>query len=167
VACRVFRPSVVRDCRKTRRARFWRDCRSTRGVMYDSFMTLRSSFVVFGMGTMLAWGALALTILTVPPETGGIAAQLFFFAALFLALAGTLTLLGVLGRMRTSGRLASLHLTPAFRQGALIAGGAVGILLLQRVHLLRWWTVLILCGALFVTDLFLSRGGRPTTHEPA
>lgn len=119
-------------------------------------MTLRGSLVLFGIGTVSAWGAWALIVTTVEPGPSGPLGEAFFVSALFLALTGTLTILGVLGRIRASSALPSAHLGPAFRQGVLMATAALGALLLQRFQVLRWWNILLLGGALFMLDLALS-----------
>lgn len=120
-------------------------------------MTLRSSLVVFGLGSGFAWTAFLLVLFTVPPETAGSVGEGFFFGSLFVALIGTLTMLGALGRTRMSTLLPVLHLGPAFRQGALLATAATGLLLLQRFRFLRWWTVLLGVAVLVGIDLFLAR----------
>ncbi|MDP3685516.1 MAG: hypothetical protein Q8R32_01660 [bacterium] len=120
-------------------------------------MTLRSSLGVFGVGTAFAWAAFLLILFTVPPETAGSLGEAFFFSALFLALTGTLTMLGIVGRWRMSSMLPALHIGPAFRQGILLAGSAAGLLLLQRFRFLRWWNILLVVGVLVVVDLLLSR----------
>lgn len=123
-------------------------------------MTLRGSLLVFAVGALLAWGAWFLVLKTVPPGPGGALAEAFFFGSLFLAIAGTLTILGVLGRMRTSAVLPSLHLSASFRQGILLALAVSGTLLLSRLHFLRWWNVVLFGGALLLFDLALTRRHR-------
>lgn len=120
-------------------------------------MTLRSSILVFGLGSGFAWAAFGLILFTVPPEVAGPIGEAFFFGALFVALTGTLTILGVLGRVRMSALLPSLHIGPAFRQGALLSVAAVSALLLQRFRWLRWWSILLLVGVLVGIDLVLAR----------
>lgn len=124
-------------------------------------MTLRGSLLVFGMGTVLAWGAWLLILFSVEPAANGMVGELFFFGSLFLAITGTLTILGVLGRNRASSALPSIHLAAAFRQGALIAIATVGALVLRRFQYLRWWNILLLGGALVMLDLALTRRRRP------
>ena len=124
-------------------------------------MTLRGSLVLFGIGTLLSWGAWVLILTTVPPRANALWGELFFFGSLFLALTGTLTILGLLGRIRTSAALPSAHVSAAFRQAVLIATAAVGALLLQRFQSLRWWNILLLGGALIMLDLALTRHRRP------
>jgi hypothetical protein len=120
-------------------------------------MMLRSSLVVFGLGSGLAWAAFLLILFTVPPETAGGIGEGFFFGSLFVALTGTLTMLGALGRARASTVLPVLHLGPAFRQGALLATATAGLLTLQRFRLLRWWNVLAVVAVLVALDIFLAR----------
>ena len=126
-------------------------------------MTLRSSLLVFGMGSGCAWAAFFLILFTVPPETAGSLGEGFFFGSLLVALAGTRTTLGVLGRTRVSTLLPMLHIGPAFRQGALLAVAATGLLLLQRFRFLRWWNVLLFVGVLVVVDVLLTRGKEAPT----
>lgn len=120
-------------------------------------VTLRSSLVVFGLGSGFAWTAFLLILFTVPPDDAGLLGETFFFASLFVALTGTLTILGLLGRVRRSTLLPALHMNPAFRQGMLLAAAAVGSLLLQRFRILRLWNVLALVLALVCIDYVFSR----------
>lgn len=120
-------------------------------------MTLRSSLAVFGLGSGFAWTAFALILLTVPPDGAGTLGEAFFFGSLFVALTGTFTILGVLGRVRRSTLLPLLHITPAFRQGVLLALAAVGLLALQRFRVLRWWNMLLLVVVVVGLDLFFAR----------
>lgn len=120
-------------------------------------MTLRSSLVVFGLGSGFAWAAFLLILFTVPPDVAGPLGETFFFGALFVALTGTLTMLGVLGRVRLSTVLPALHIGPSFRQGTLLAVAAVGTLLLQRFRSLRWWNILFLVVLVVGLDLFFAR----------
>ncbi|TSC72867.1 MAG: Uncharacterized protein G01um101438_266 [Parcubacteria group bacterium Gr01-1014_38] len=121
-------------------------------------MTLRSSLAVFGVGTAFAWAAFLLIFVTVPPETADSLGEFFFFSALFLALTGTLTMLGIVGRWRMSSVLPALHIGPAFRQGMLLSGTAAGLLLLQRFRFLRWWNVLLVVAVAVLLDVLLTRG---------
>lgn len=126
-------------------------------VRYHTHVTLRSSLAVFGIGTAFAWAAFLLIFFTVPPDTAGILGEAFFFSALLLALIGTLTMLGILGRWRMSSLLPALHIGPAFRQGALLSVAAVSLLLLQRFRILRWWNILLLVVVLVGIDFLLAR----------
>lgn len=123
-------------------------------------MTLRSSLAVFGVGSGFAWAAFLLVLFSVPPDVAGSVGELFFFASLFVALTGTLTILGILGRVSRSRLLPALHVGPAFRQGMLLAAAGIGTLLLQRVRVLRWWNILLLVLVLVGLDLLFAR------HEP-
>lgn len=129
---------------------------------YPTSMTLRMSLAIFAVGTIVSWGAWALILTTVPPRASAPWGELFFFSSLFLTLTGTLTVLGLLGRIRTSAALPSVHVGAAFRQAVLIAIAAIGALLLQRFHILRWWNILLLGSALLMLDLALTRRRRPS-----
>lgn len=120
-------------------------------------VSLRSSLLIFGFGSGLAWGAFFLIFTTVPPEVAGGVGEVFFFLSLAVALTGTFTILGVLGRRRLSTVLPLLHIAPAFRQGVLLAAAAVGFLVLERFQFLRWWNILLLVGVLVAVDAVLAR----------
>jgi len=116
-------------------------------------MTLRSSLIIFGIWTALALATLVFVLTSVPPIVNGIYAEAFFFGALFLATTGAMTILGVFGRLRNSTELPANQLTPAFRQGFLIAVALVVVLLLQRFRYLQWWNILLLGIILVLIDL--------------
>ncbi len=120
-------------------------------------MTLRSSLLVFAVGTGFACTAFLLILFTVPPDVAGPLGEAFFFGSLFVALTGTFTMLGVMGRVRMSALLPALHIGPAFRQGVLLATAAVGALLFQRFRVLRWWNILLLVLILAGLDLVFAR----------
>jgi len=119
-------------------------------------MTLRGSLVIFGIWTALAWVAFIFAVLAIDPVANGLWGEIFFFSALFLAVTGTMTILGVIGRTKSTPGLASNHLTPAFRQGLLISIAIVAVLLLQRFRFLQWWNILLLGGILVLVDLIFS-----------
>lgn len=126
-------------------------------ALYPSGVTLRSSLSIFGLGSAFAFAAFFLIVSTVPPETAGLIGEAFFLGSLFLGITGLLTILGILGRVRSSTLLPALHIGPAFRQAVLLACAAVGLLLLQRFRLLQWWNALLLVIVLVGLDLFFSR----------
>jgi len=123
-------------------------------------MTFRGLLIIFGVGTALAWGAWFLILNTVPPASAGILGEVFFFSSLFLAILGTLTIVGILGRKKNSEKIPSFYVTPAFRQGFILALAVVGTLLLQRFQYLRWWNILLLGGSLLMLDLALTKRRR-------
>jgi hypothetical protein len=119
-------------------------------------MTLRGSLIIFGAWTFLAWAAFIFAIVAIDPVANGLWGEIFFFSALFLAVTGTMTILGVFGRSKSSPELASNHLAPAFRQGLLISVAIVAVLVLQRFRFLQWWNILLLGGILVLVDLIFS-----------
>lgn len=125
-------------------------------------MTLRGSLIIFAIGTLVAWSAWAVVVTTVEPDTAGHVGEAFFLGSLFLALTGTLTLLGVTGRLRRGSKLPATYLGSAFRQGFLISVGVIGALLLQRIVMLEWWSILLLVLILFLLDLALAPRQRHT-----
>ncbi len=126
-------------------------------------MTLRGSLIIFAIGTVVAWTAWGIVVTTVEPRIAGYAGEAFFLGSLFLAMTGTLTLLGALGRLRRGANLPATHLGSAFRQGILISVGVVSALLLQRMEILEWWNILLLVLVLFLFDLAMATPGRHST----
>lgn len=118
--------------------------------------------MVFGVWTVVALGALVFVITTIEPKTNGVFAEIFFFSSLLLVATGVMTILGILGRLRTATGLVANAVTPAFRQGLLIAIAVCVILFLQRMRILQWWNLLLLGTILVLIDLAFSskRGGR-------
>lgn len=123
-------------------------------------MTLKSSLTVFVAGSVLAWVAWALIVTTVEPGPAGMVGEAFFFGALLLAMTGTLTTLGILGRARMFSKLPATYVGPAFRQGILISIALVGALLLQRLQFLFWWNLVLMGVILVMIDLVLSNRRR-------
>lgn len=109
----------------------------------------------------MAWAAFVFAVVTIDPIANGLWGEIFFFSALFLAVTGTMTILGVFGRSRSSPELASNHLAPAFRQGLLISVAIVAVLVLQRFRFLQWWNILLLGGILVLIDLIFSGTQKP------
>lgn len=94
--------------------------------------------------TVLAWGGWALVIYRVDPVEAGLAAFVLFYATLLVALAGTLTILGLVYRVGLMKRrdVLSREVRIAVRHAILLSTVAVVTLALSAQGTLRWWSLL-------------------------
>lgn len=115
-------------------------------------------------GTVAAWIAWIFMLVKFDPNSGGWIAHLLFYAALGLALQGTLTLAGFFWRRRSHGMIASrAQIGMILRQALLVNAFVLACLILAARNLLRVWSVLPLAVLTLVLEAFfisLSRRGR-------
>lgn len=99
-------------------------------------------FLLFAaIGTLLSWATWTIVILRIDPVSGGIVAKALFMTSLWLALTGTGTVIGFLGRylfMRQG--LVYRHLGVASRQSVIVATTIVFGLILQAARSLTFVT---------------------------
>jgi hypothetical protein len=122
-------------------------------------MTLRSYIWVMRLMTLISAVALAFFVVRVNPEAPGFWAKPIFFLLIFLVLGGFFNLILLRlrkGMMDLETELSNTSLS--FRQGALLALFACGLLILQGFRILIWWDALLLLAGVFLIELyFLSR----------
>lgn len=121
-------------------------------------MSLKKYLAVMVSANLGLWVAWVLVIFNLDPKESGRLALLLFYASLFLATAGTLSLIGFgLRRLFFHDTPAFRHLAVAHRHAFLLSALLVVALILQAARFLTWWTavlmVLILSG---IEYLFLS-----------
>jgi hypothetical protein len=119
-------------------------------------MSLKQYLIIMIIATLICWGALAMVIFNVDPETTGLAGFGLFYVSLFLALTGTISLIGLLIRRAIDRQqLIVRQVGLAFRQAISFAFLIVILVYLQSQRLLTWWNLLILMVALTVLEFFL------------
>jgi len=96
-----------------------------------------------GIGTTLAWVGWIIVLNIINPEEAGIAGLIFFFALLFLALLGTISILGLLYRIGIRKRtdMVMREVRVAFRHALLLSGIAVIALWFSSQDWLRWYAI--------------------------
>src|SRR5688572_16991928 len=122
-------------------------------------MTLRQYLILMTLGTLLAWGGVAMVVATVDPTTAQAGVFLAFYASLLLALTGTFSILGLLMRIGMLRRqlVVSRHVAVSFRQAVLLAALFSAALYLQGKSMLSWWNALLIAIALTVFEfVFIS-----------
>lgn len=119
-------------------------------------MTLRHYLLLMGVGTALAWGAVGIIIATVDPTDTQLVVFGVFYASLWLALTGTLSIIGFVLRVALLKKqlVVSRHVAVSFRQAVLLALLIVVSLFLQSRSLLTWWNALLIVAALTVLEFF-------------
>ncbi len=119
-------------------------------------MTLRQYLALMAVGTALAWTAVGLIVGTVDPTDTQPLVFGIFYASIFLALTGTLSVIGFLLRAALLRQqfVVSRHVAVSFRQAILLALLIVVALFLQSKSLLTWWNALLIVAALTVLEFF-------------
>ena len=122
-------------------------------------MTLISYLWVVKIVTLFSFIALTLVVYFVDPEKTGWAGKTIFYLVLFFALSGLLNLILTKLRKIWGGEKAViLNISLSSRQSVLLSIILVGILFLQSLRILVWWTGLLLAVGVFLVELyFLSR----------
>jgi hypothetical protein len=122
-------------------------------------MTLRSYIWVVKIVTLFSFIALFSVVYFVDPEKTGWAGKTIFYLVLFFALSGLLNLLLTKLRKIWGGEKAViLNISLSSRQSVLLSMILVGLLVLQGLQILVWWTGLLLVAGIFLVELyFLSR----------
>ena len=122
-------------------------------------MTLKSYIWGMRIVTLFSIIATGFVLKYVDPETTGITGKILFYLVLFFALSGILNLFLLFLRKRiTNSENAFANVGLSFRQGALLALLAIGLLILQSFRMLVWWDGMLLLAGVFLIELyFLSR----------
>ncbi len=134
-------------------------------------MSLVRFLIIVTVGTLCAWGAWVMVILTLDPQTGGAVAVGLFSLSLWLALIGTITLAGFFLRYWLEKQAVPFRqLGIAFRQAVIVGSLAVLGLLLQAGRILHWWTIVMIVAFGLLVEFYALAGDarRPNTvdHEP-
>jgi len=119
-------------------------------------MTLKNYLSVMSGLTIILWGLFALTMSLISPETTNWLGFLLFYLSLFLALAGTISILGFLFRFKFRHQsLIIQSVKTAFRQSFLFAFLIVSILWLLSQNLFSWLNLILLIIVISVLEFFL------------
>ena len=119
-------------------------------------MTLRQYLVIMAAGTALSWVSVGLIVTTVDPsDTQGVVFGMFY-ASLFLALTGLLSIVGLALRVVVLKKqfLISRQVAVTFRQAVLLSTLVVVSLALQSKALFTWWTAVLVVAALTMLEFF-------------
>ncbi len=117
-------------------------------------MNLRHYLLVMSLGTALCWLAWFFVIYSFDPGLAAWWVFIFFYASLFLALVGTISVIGFLIKQRLIKQddVVFRHVRRTFRQSLILAGLIIIVLLLRQAAVLRWWNAPFLLGLWLVLE---------------
>ncbi|HEU0050831.1 MAG TPA: hypothetical protein VFQ60_02115 [Patescibacteria group bacterium] len=110
------------------------------------------------IAAVLAWASWIYVIFAVDPTEAGIMSRILFYLTFCLALVGTLSVLGVLYRVKWAKKdqLLIREVRIAFRHAIMLSLAAIISLMLAAKDLLTWWNFLALfVGIGLIEYLFL------------
>ncbi len=111
------------------------------------------------IGTALCWVVWFLVISNINPSAAGLIGFLLFYISLFLALTGTISVIGFLIRKKIDKNDTVIfhHVRHTFRQGLLISALVLSALLLQQFKMLNWLTgILVVVLFLIIESIFFA-----------
>ncbi len=107
------------------------------------------------MASLVCWLAFFMVVFYMNPFSTGLIAVIFFYTSLFLAVVGTLAIVGfALRRKFLQGELIFRQVAVTFRQAFWFGLLVVLSLWLQRVNLFTWYNALLLVLALATLEFF-------------
>ena len=119
-------------------------------------MTLKTYLTMMLLATAICWSAWAVVINSINPETTNIIGFLLFYISLFLAIIGSIAILGFLVRfVLLRQELVFRQVAIAFRQSFSFAILIIVLLILQSFSMLTWWNILLLIAGLTMLEFFL------------
>ncbi|MGC9048966.1 MAG: hypothetical protein ACP5IX_02000 [Patescibacteria group bacterium] len=110
--------------------------------------------------TLICWGIWVLSLFLINPEKAGLLGFILFYFSLFLAILGTVAIIGFLIRARLGKTPIFTQVSIAFRQGLWIAGIVVFLLLLKGFNLLHWWNLTLFILMIIIIELLIWTGRR-------
>lgn len=118
-------------------------------------MTLKQYLILMSASAIFCWLIWILTLFYIDPTSAGILGLVFFYLSLFLALAGSLSVLGLISRAKF-GKEEPIFKTVAtsFRQAAMLGLLVVASLILKSKDILTWWNMVFLILAVTVLEFF-------------
>ena len=117
-------------------------------------MTLKKYLNLMAILTIICWLAWVFVIFFINPEETGLIGFVLFYFSLFLAILGTVAILGFVIRARLKTGPVFKQVETAFRQGIWLSLLIVGLFLLQGLDVLRWWNGLFLALFLIFLEFF-------------
>ncbi|MBI3114887.1 MAG: hypothetical protein HYZ09_00115 [Candidatus Kerfeldbacteria bacterium] len=125
-------------------------------------MSLTKYLTVMALSNAGLWLAWVLVILNLDPREGGGIGLTLFYVSLYLAVSGTLALIGF-GVRALVFRQTPLyrHLAVSHRQAFLLGLLVIVALMLQAARLFAWWNALILL-AIVAGIEYLTQSRQPT-----
>lgn len=122
-------------------------------------MSLVRFLIILAVGTLISWASWLLVLMNLDPQTGGLVALVLFYASFFLALLGTITIVGFFLRYWLEKEaIVFRQVSVALRQATWLTAAATIALLLQSRRLLNIWSGLCLIILVLVIEAFFLVG---------
>lgn len=118
-------------------------------------MTLRQYLILMSLSAVFCWIIWVFVLFLIDPTATDILGFVFFYLSLFLSLAGTLSVVGLIFRMKFGREEAVFKtVTTSFRQATMLSCLIIGSLFLKSKSLLAWWNIVLLVLALTILEFF-------------
>lgn len=119
-------------------------------------MTLKKYFFSIGLLTLFLWALFIFLALIINPETSDWVGFVFFYSSLFLALTGTIIIIGFnIRKKQLQKNLAFYLVKTSFRQAFLFSLLITATLFMLAENLFSWLNILILILILSITEYIL------------
>ena len=131
-------------------------------------MSLSRYCLIIGIASLSCWIALGMIVLFIHPNEIGVLGYIFFTITLFCAVAGTVTVGGLMTRSLLGvddviGRCLGLSL----RQGIIFALIVVLSVWMSHANLLRWWNITMLVIAMTLIEAVFVKAGQKKRYGVA
>lgn len=119
-------------------------------------MSLKKYLLSMAGLTLLSWGIFIFLMNSIDPKVTNWVGFVFFYFSLFLALSGTLALIGFIIRKKTMKEALDFHIVnTSFRQAFLFSVLITATLFMLGEHLFSWINIIILIIILSITEYLL------------
>ena len=120
-------------------------------------MNFRQYIILMIISAGLAWLTWGFILFGISPNENGLGVFFLFYTSLLLAIACSLSILGLVIRSQLfkNKESASKQAGKSFRQAILLATLTTGILYLASKNILNWWTIVLFIVVLTMIEFFL------------
>jgi len=132
-------------------------------------MNAKNYSLIMGAATIIAWVGFFTIIFNFDPQEANWIIFILFYLSLFLAVSGTLSIIGFFARILLLRKRSILRylVAESFRQATIVAAALVVTLILQSVRILTWWNMalLILAAAALEFLILLFKKNQPDNFQ--
>lgn len=109
------------------------------------------------IATFFAWSSWFVVVYKLSPFTQPALSLSLFYSSLFIAFAGTFTLLFYFMRLWAGRKeISNIHLNTSVRQGILLSLMIVVALGFQRLRVLTWWDGMLLLAVVLLIEFYFN-----------
>ena len=127
-------------------------------------MNFKQYIILMTVSSLLAWLTWGFILFGISPNEAGLGVFFLFYASLLLAIACSLSILGLVVRvwlLKQRDKI-SFQAGKSFRQAMLLGTLVIGLLYFQGKDILSWWTIALLIAILTMVEFFLISYKRET-----